>query len=79
MRRLGLVLAASVLLLTMAAPVSAGQSTYNSSGSALTAQGGWDNFDEATGAYEYGWVSGWQAQGESAFVEFYGGSLRENE
>ncbi|HEX9550196.1 MAG TPA: hypothetical protein VF971_03790 [Candidatus Limnocylindrales bacterium] len=77
MRRLGLVLAASVLLLTMAAPVSAGQSTYNSSSSALTAQGGWDSFDEATGAYEYGWVTGWQVQGEPAFVEFYGGSFQE--
>ncbi len=78
MRRLGFVLAASVLLLTMAAPVSAGQSTYNSSGSALTAQGGWDSFDESSGTYEYGWVSGWQAQAEAAFVEFYGGSFQES-
>ncbi|HEY4632577.1 MAG TPA: hypothetical protein VIH00_01570 [Candidatus Limnocylindrales bacterium] len=77
LRKFGLFLAASALLLTVAAPVSAGQSTYNSSGSALTAQGGWDSFDEATGSYEYGWVSGWQAQGEPAFVEFYGGSFRE--
>ena len=50
MRRFGIVLAASALLvLTVVAPVSAGQTTYNSSGSALTAQGGWNSFDAATG------------------------------
>jgi hypothetical protein len=77
LRKFGLFLAASALLLAVAAPVSAGQSTYNSSGSALTAQGGWDSFDETSGTYEYGWVTGWQAQGEPAFVEFYGGSFQE--
>jgi len=75
MRRFGIVLAASALLmLTVVAPVSAGQTTYNSSGSALTAQGGWNSFDAATGTSDYGWVTGWQAQGDPALVQFSGGS-----
>lgn len=77
MRKLGVALLAGTLALAAAAPVSAGQTTINSSGFAVTAQGGWERFDEATGTYEFGWVAAWKEQNQPAFLEFYGGTSQE--
>lgn len=74
--RLGLALSA-LLVLTVAAPAAAGQTTINSSSSAITAQAGRESYDEATGAYTFEWVSAWQAQGDPTYIELFSGSSRE--
>jgi hypothetical protein len=71
MRRFLVVPFAAVLLVVLAAPVAAGQTVYNSSGSVTVAEGDWSSFDEATGAATYGYAAAYRAQGDSqAYLDF---------
>ncbi|HET7676309.1 MAG TPA: hypothetical protein VFK38_00490 [Candidatus Limnocylindrales bacterium] len=78
MRRITSALLISALLVgTLAAPAAAGQTTYNSNGSAVIAQGSWDAYDESTGTFSYGGATAWQEQGKPAFIEVFTSSAIE--
>ena len=73
MRKFLVLPVAALLVLTIAAPVSAGANVGNTSQSAESAQGFWKS--EAGGVESYGFLSAWQDSGSSsAYVEFYGES-----
>src|SRR5437899_535243 len=57
MRKFMVIPVAGLLVLGLAGPVAAGQTTSNSSGSVTLAQAWWDSFDEATGSETYGQAS----------------------
>jgi hypothetical protein len=70
MRKFMVIPLAALLVLAVAAPASAGANTYNSSGSALTAQGSW--FSDAGGAWTSGSLYAWQETGSSStYLEFF--------
>ena len=70
MRKFIVIPLAAVLVLAVAAPASAGANTYNSSGSALTAQGSWSS--EAEGAWTSGSLYAWQETGSaSTYLDFF--------
>lgn len=56
MRRGMAISAACVLALVLAAPVAAGPNVSNTSGGFTGAEGDWSTYDEATGAYTYGYL-----------------------
>ena len=64
MRKFIVIPLAALLVLAVAAPASAGANTYNSSGSALTAQGYWSS--EAGGGWTSGSLYAWQETGSSS-------------
>lgn len=70
MRKFLVLPAAALLILTVAAPVSAGANVSNTSQSAVSAQGSWTSH---TGDKEsYGSIYAWQDSGSaSAYLEFY--------
>jgi hypothetical protein len=69
---------AGLLVLAVAAPVAAGPNVGNYSSSVTIAQANWGSFDEATGAYSYGYLAVSREQGSSdAFAEFNQYSERE--
>ena len=70
MRKIMVLPIAALLVMAVAAPVSAGANVSNSSGSALTAQGSW--YSEADGVGTYGSLYAWQDSGsDSAYIEFF--------
>lgn len=70
MRKFIVIPLAALLVLAVAAPASAGPNTYNSSGSAVTAQGSWSS--EAGGAWTYGSLYAWQETGSaSTYLDFF--------
>lgn len=70
MRKFMIIPLAALLVLTVAAPASAGANTSNSSGSALTAQGSWSS--EAGGVWTSGSIYAWQETGSTTtYVEFF--------
>jgi hypothetical protein len=70
MRKFTVIPLAALLVLAVAAPASAGANTYNSSGSALTAQGYWSS--EAEGGWTFGSLYAWQETGStSTYLDFF--------
>ncbi len=69
MRRFAIIVMAGIMALAVAAPVSAGANVYNSSSSALTAQGSW--YTEGADGYTFGYVAAWKQGSSSPFMELY--------
>jgi hypothetical protein len=70
MRKIMVLPMAALLVMAVAAPVSAGANVVNTSQSALTAQGTW--YSEAGGVGTYGSLSAWQDSGsDAASLEFF--------
>ena len=75
MRKFMVVPLAALLVLAVAAPVSAGANVSNTSGGFTGAEGDWFRYDEATEAYTYGYVFARLDKGQQvATVDFFQGS-----
>jgi hypothetical protein len=70
MRRFTVFPLALVLAFVVAAPVAAGASVSNQSGTFDEAYGGWSSYDEATGTGTYGEIYVAQETGGPGFVEY---------